>query len=67
LDGTSPILCAVLGGGYKKSGYDTLLFINQKSLDHMNVDISILFADNDGIIEPLVLNPIMTIMLSNRA
>lgn len=29
---TSPILCAILGGGYKKSGYDTLEFINQKSL-----------------------------------
>jgi dienelactone hydrolase len=29
---TSPILCALLGGGYKKSGYDTLKFINQKSL-----------------------------------
>jgi hypothetical protein len=28
----SPILCALLGGGYKKSGYDTLEFINQKSL-----------------------------------
>lgn len=28
----SPILCAVLGGGYKKSGYDTLEFVNQKSL-----------------------------------
>jgi dienelactone hydrolase len=29
---TSPILCALLGGGYKKSGFDTLEFINQKSL-----------------------------------
>jgi hypothetical protein len=29
---TSPILCALLGGEYKKSGYDTLKFINQKSL-----------------------------------
>jgi fermentation-respiration switch protein FrsA (DUF1100 family) len=29
---TSPILCALLGGGYKKSGYDTLKLINQKSL-----------------------------------
>lgn len=29
---TSPILCALLGGGYKKSGYDTLEFINQKSV-----------------------------------
>lgn len=29
---TSPILCALLGGGYKKSGYDTLELINQKSL-----------------------------------
>lgn len=29
---TSPILCALLGGGYEKSGYDTLEFINQKSL-----------------------------------
>ena len=28
----SPILCALLGGGYNKSGYDTLVFINQKSL-----------------------------------
>jgi len=27
---TSPILCAVLGGGYQKSGYDTLEFVNQK-------------------------------------
>lgn len=29
---TSPILCTLLGGEYKKSGYDTLEFINQKSL-----------------------------------
>ena len=29
---TSPILCALLGGGYEKSGYDSLEFINQKSL-----------------------------------
>jgi hypothetical protein len=29
---TSPILCALLGGGYEESGYDTLEFINQKSL-----------------------------------
>lgn len=29
---TSPVLCALLGGGYKKPGYDTLEFINQKSL-----------------------------------
>jgi len=29
---TSPILCMLLGGGYKKSGYDTLKLINQKSL-----------------------------------
>lgn len=29
---TSPILCALLGGGYKNSGYDTLEFINQKSI-----------------------------------
>ena len=29
---TSPILCALFGGGYKKPGYDTLEFINQKSL-----------------------------------
>lgn len=28
----SPTLCALLGSGYKKSGYDTLKFINQKSL-----------------------------------
>lgn len=28
----SPILCALLGGRYNKSGYDTLAFINQKSL-----------------------------------
>jgi fermentation-respiration switch protein FrsA (DUF1100 family) len=28
----SPILCALLGGGYKKSGYDTLEFINNVSL-----------------------------------
>lgn len=28
----SPILCALLGSGYKKSGYDTLELINQKSL-----------------------------------
>ncbi len=28
----SPIVCALLGGGYRKSGYDTLEFINQKSL-----------------------------------
>lgn len=30
---TSPVLCAVLGGGYKKSGYETLELINQKSLE----------------------------------
>jgi hypothetical protein len=29
---TSPFFCALLGGSYKKSGYDTLKFINQKSL-----------------------------------
>ena len=29
---TSPILCTLLGGSYKKTGYDTLEFINQKSL-----------------------------------
>lgn len=29
---TSPVLCAVLGGGYSKSGYDTLKFINEKSV-----------------------------------
>ena len=28
----SPVLCALLGGGYKKSGYDTLKLLNQKSL-----------------------------------
>jgi dienelactone hydrolase len=28
----SPILCSMFGGGYKKSGYDTLELINQKSL-----------------------------------
>lgn len=28
----SPALCALLGGGYEKSGYDTLAFINQKCL-----------------------------------
>ena len=28
----SPILCTLLGGGYKKPGYGTLEFINQKSL-----------------------------------
>ena len=28
----SPILCALLGGGYRKPGYDTLEFINQKSI-----------------------------------
>jgi dienelactone hydrolase len=28
----SPILCVLLGGGHKKPGYDTLEFINQKSL-----------------------------------
>ena len=32
----SPILCALLGGGYKKSGYDTLELINQKSLSFFN-------------------------------
>jgi dienelactone hydrolase len=30
---TSPILCALLGGGYKKSGYETLKLVNQKSLE----------------------------------
>lgn len=29
---TSPILCAILGGGYEKPGYETLELINQKSL-----------------------------------
>jgi dienelactone hydrolase len=29
----SPILCALLGGVYEKSGYDSLVLINQKSLD----------------------------------
>jgi len=29
---TSPLLCVFLGGGYKKSGYDTLELINQKCL-----------------------------------
>lgn len=29
---TSPILCTFLGGWYSKTGYDTLEFINQKSL-----------------------------------
>jgi dienelactone hydrolase len=33
LNRMSPILCVLLGGGYKKSGYDTLEFINKKSLD----------------------------------
>lgn len=33
---TSPILCALLGGGYKKSGYDTLELINQKSIDFLD-------------------------------
>ncbi len=28
----SPLVSALLGGGYKKSGYDTLAFINEKSL-----------------------------------
>ncbi|MDR0857536.1 MAG: prolyl oligopeptidase family serine peptidase [Oscillospiraceae bacterium] len=27
----SPLLCQLLGGGYEKSGYDTLAFINEKS------------------------------------
>lgn len=29
---TSPILCVLLGGGYRKSGYDSLQLINQKSV-----------------------------------
>ena len=33
---TSPILCALLGGGYKKSGYDSLEIINQKCLAFLN-------------------------------
>jgi fermentation-respiration switch protein FrsA (DUF1100 family) len=33
---TSPILCALLGGGYEKSGYDSLEFINQKCLAFLN-------------------------------
>jgi dienelactone hydrolase len=33
---TSPILCALLGGGYKKSGYDTLKLINDKSVAFFN-------------------------------
>jgi dienelactone hydrolase len=28
----SPLLCALLGGGYSKPGYDTLAFINEKSI-----------------------------------
>ncbi|GHV40698.1 hypothetical protein FACS189490_06300 [Clostridia bacterium] len=28
----SPILCALLGGGYSKPGYETLTFINEKSI-----------------------------------
>ena len=28
----SPVLCALLGGGYEKSGYDTLVVINQRCL-----------------------------------
>lgn len=35
----SPILCALLGGGYKKSGYATLEFINQKSLAFFDKNI----------------------------
>jgi dienelactone hydrolase len=37
---TSPILCALLGGGYKKSGYDTLEFINQKSLAFLDKQLN---------------------------
>ena len=33
---TSPILCALIGGGYEKSGYDTLKYINQKSLEFLD-------------------------------
>ena len=33
---TSPILCTILGGGYKKSEYDTLEFINQKCLNFLD-------------------------------
>lgn len=29
---TSPVICTLLGGGYKKFGYETLEFVNQKSL-----------------------------------
>lgn len=36
---TSPILCALLGGGYEKSGYDTLEDINQKSLTFFNENL----------------------------
>jgi len=32
----SPVLCALLGGGYEKSGYDTLKFINEKCLIFFN-------------------------------
>lgn len=30
---TSPMLCSFLGGGYSRPGYETLQFINEKSLD----------------------------------
>jgi hypothetical protein len=49
----SPILCALLGGGYKKSGYDTLEFINQKSLVSFDKYLKLNMMDNmeqDGLI-----------------
>jgi dienelactone hydrolase len=30
---TSPMFCSLLGGGYSRPGYETLQFINEKSLD----------------------------------
>lgn len=40
---TSPVLCMILGGGYKKGGYETLAYINQKSLAFFD---KYLIADN---------------------
>lgn len=36
---TSPVLCALLGGGYKRSGYETLEIINQESLTFFNQNL----------------------------
>ncbi|GHU56439.1 hypothetical protein FACS1894132_13850 [Clostridia bacterium] len=35
----SPLLCKLLGGGYSKSGYETLKFINEKSVAFFDISL----------------------------